>query len=474
MGRNSVLLKNTLIISIGKICTQLITYLLLPIYTAVLSTSEYGTIDLLITYIMLISPVITIQMESSIFRFLIDARGNRHEITRIITNCIACTAAPSLAFALGFAIIAQSLNFEYTEAFLAGVLTNSILSIALQIARGLGDNMTYAVGSAIAGILTVLLNIVLVIIWPFGVSGMLYSTAIAQFLAVIYILYKDKVFTYIDSASLSKQLMKKMAGYSAPLILNGLSWWIISASDRTIVSAFIGTEANGILAVATKFSAIVANVFVIFNLSWTESVALHIKDNDRDNYISDITNRCFNLFSSCGIILIMVCAVFFKYLVNENFLAAFPLIPLLVVGGIINVIQTLYGIIYIGLKDTKKVSQTSFIAAIINLIVCIALVKIIGLYAAAISTIVAMLYLAIYRYTDINRTMNIKLRMKDIAIILIAYGVFMILYWINNTYINIAGLFISIIATVIWNKTMVKGILSICNSQLRKMFPVHQ
>lgn len=69
--------------------------------------------------------------------------------------------------------------------------------------------MTYAVGSAIAGILTVLLNIVLVIIWPFGVSGMLYSTAIAQFLAVIYILYKDKVFTYIDSASLSKQLMKK-------------------------------------------------------------------------------------------------------------------------------------------------------------------------------------------------------------------------------------------------------------------------
>lgn len=118
-------------------------------------------------------------------------------------------SCPSLAFALGFAIIAQSLNFEYTETFLAGVLTNSILSIALQIARGLGDNMTYAVGSAIAGILTVLLNIVLVIIWPFGVSGMLYSTAIAQFLAVIYILYKDKVFTYIDSASLSKQLMKK-------------------------------------------------------------------------------------------------------------------------------------------------------------------------------------------------------------------------------------------------------------------------
>ena len=49
MNREKTLVKNTLIITIGKICTQLITFLLLPLYTGILSTEEYGVVDLLNT-----------------------------------------------------------------------------------------------------------------------------------------------------------------------------------------------------------------------------------------------------------------------------------------------------------------------------------------------------------------------------------------------------------------------------------------
>ncbi len=461
MGRNALLLKNTFIISVGKVCTQLITYLLLPLYTSVLSTSEYGTIDLLFTYILLISPVVTVQMEASIFRFLIDARGNEREIARVITNCVTCAVCPTLAFSAGFLCFAPLLGFEYTGAFVLGVIANSMLSIALQIARGLGDNISYAIGSAISGILTVSLNVLFVIVWSSGVAGMLYSTAIAQLMGLSYILIRDKIFKYIDFSLVCRRLIKEMANYSLPLILNGLSWWIISASDRTIVSLFLGTQANGILAVAAKLSAIVANVFAIFNLSWTESVALHIKDKDRDRYISDITRQCFNLFGACGITLIMGCAVFFKYMVDERFSAAFPLIPLLVIGGIINVVQTLYGIIYIGLKNTKQVSRTAFIAAIINFVVNLALIKFIGLYAAAVSTICSMLYLAIYRYMDINHIMDIRLSPKDIFVMIGMYILFMSLYLINYPMLNIVGLLLSILFCVTWNKKMINSLILI-------------
>ena len=43
------LAKNTAIISVGKICTQVVSFLLLPIYTGILSTEEYGAVDLIIT-----------------------------------------------------------------------------------------------------------------------------------------------------------------------------------------------------------------------------------------------------------------------------------------------------------------------------------------------------------------------------------------------------------------------------------------
>ena len=46
LGRRSELAKKTVILAIGKICTQCISFLLLPLYTAVLETSEYGTFDL--------------------------------------------------------------------------------------------------------------------------------------------------------------------------------------------------------------------------------------------------------------------------------------------------------------------------------------------------------------------------------------------------------------------------------------------
>ena len=54
MNREKTLLKNTAIITIGKICTQAITFFLLPLYTSILSTEEYGTVDLLNTYISII------------------------------------------------------------------------------------------------------------------------------------------------------------------------------------------------------------------------------------------------------------------------------------------------------------------------------------------------------------------------------------------------------------------------------------
>ena len=49
MNRNKELIKNTFIILVGKVSTQLITFLLLPIYTIFLSTTEYGKVDLIIT-----------------------------------------------------------------------------------------------------------------------------------------------------------------------------------------------------------------------------------------------------------------------------------------------------------------------------------------------------------------------------------------------------------------------------------------
>ena len=88
MSKEKELVKNTAIITFGKVCTQLVSFLLLPLYTSILSTEEYGTVDLVITYSTLLLPFITLALEQALFRFLIDARGNKEKTCQYISTTV--------------------------------------------------------------------------------------------------------------------------------------------------------------------------------------------------------------------------------------------------------------------------------------------------------------------------------------------------------------------------------------------------
>ena len=82
------LMKNTIIIALGKFSTQVISYLLLPLYTSILTTSEYGIYDFLVTACIFIVPFITLLMEESMFRFLIDENNDDGKIKVMSNACI--------------------------------------------------------------------------------------------------------------------------------------------------------------------------------------------------------------------------------------------------------------------------------------------------------------------------------------------------------------------------------------------------
>ena len=86
MTKGKELAKNTMIIVVGKVCTQFISFFLLPLYTSYLNTADYGNVDLINTYINLLIPIVTLQLENAVFRFLIDSikiniRNPHHMLT---------------------------------------------------------------------------------------------------------------------------------------------------------------------------------------------------------------------------------------------------------------------------------------------------------------------------------------------------------------------------------------------------------
>ena len=468
MSKGKDLAKNTAIVSIGKICTQLITFFLLPVYTAVLSNEEYGVVDLLNTLTSLLLPIVTLQIEQGIFRYLIDCRENNEKQIKLITTIIRFMIIQSIACIVIFLCVSPFIHNEYKYFLMANLLMGIFSSLLLQICRGLGDNATYAIGSFITGAFTVVLNVIFIVAFRWGAYGMLGATAISNFICAVYIFLKRKIYKYIKLKQFDKKILKEIIKYSVPLIPNMISWWIVSASDRTIISAVIGIAQNGIYSAANKFSGVFTTLYSVFHLTWTESASININSEDRDEFFSKILDFVIRFFGCLCLGTIAVMPFVFNILINEKFAEAYYQIPILILGSVFNILVSFVGSIYVAKKLTKEIAKTSIISAVINIFVNIVLIKSIGLYAASISTVIAYALMFIYRWIDVKKYVKFNVNKILMFALTIMYGVTIFTYYLKNTMISVVVLVIVVVFAIITNLNSVSYLKQIVKDKIKK------
>ena len=197
MSRGKSLLKNTLIITFGKVCTQLVTFFLLPLYTGILSTEEYGTVDLLNTLVSLLLPIITFQVEMAIFRELLESRDYNYKKRKVISSGALSVILQCIIFVILFLILSPFIHNNYKYFLVVNVIASIFNSLFLQIARGFGDNTKYAFASFLSAVSTVIFNVIFLVVIKLGVNGMLLGTFIGQVISAIYMFEALKINKYI-------------------------------------------------------------------------------------------------------------------------------------------------------------------------------------------------------------------------------------------------------------------------------------
>lgn len=467
MNRNKELVKNTIIILIGKICTQAITFVLLPIYTNYLSTEEYGTVDLVITYISLLAPLISLQLEYAAFRFLIDVRNNENEKKKIITNVMGALSILTFLCIFIFAIVYSIFKFNNCIYLFLILIITMFANMLLQIARGEGKNTDYTIASFIAGASNAILSIIFVVFLKTGITGIFLSMIISNLSCFIYLFIKTKLYIYLDFKLKDKKVISRLLKYSIPMIPNSICWWVISISDRTIISIFLGLSANGIYSVAAKFSGLIVTIYNMFNLSWTESVSLHINDEDADSYLSDVFNATTKFFACGCLAIIAIMPIAFPILIGNDYLEAYNFIPFLILGSFFNIIMGMLSGIYIGKKKSGEMAKTSILAAISNIVINLLFVNKLKIWAAVISTIISFIIVSVYRIVDVKKYINIKIKYLDYIILLIIFIFTTSLYMINNYCLNIINILVIILFSIFLNKKMIKSIVNFLFNKLK-------
>lgn len=467
-NKKTELIKNTLIIALGKMSTQFLTFLLLPVYTSKISSAEYGNIDLIISYSTFLIPIITIQQEFAVFRFLIDARGDDRKVAGIISTGVFNMLKLLLPFSIIATPILFLLKIKFAEWIILNILATATLSFFLQVSRGVGESLKYSVTSILTGMINVGLNLFFIFGLNLGGEAILIASVISSIIGVCYLIGSLRLTDKIAKAFVEKDIKKMLIRYSLPVMLNGVAWWVVNASDRTIMAYFVSLSAVGVYAAANTFASVVNGLFYIFNMSWSESASMHLKSKDAEGYFSDVFNSMVKIFTFICSALIFALPIAFKLLIKQDYRESYNYIPLLVLGALICGIANYYSCIYSALLVPQKIMKTTLIAGLVNVLIDLVLVYFIGVYAAIISTIIAFSIMLVMRHLDIIKLIKITVSPLAVLYFTTSFLSASIFFYVENIWVKVAMAIIFLIASSIMAKDLAIMSLKIIKEKTKR------
>lgn len=438
MSRSRELIKNTLILAIGKLSAQAISFLLIPVYTIFLSTGEFGAVDIAITYITLSALLFSLQIERGVFRHLIDARGNKSKITTILSNSLV-SVLPALTILIILAtIVGHSLSISYISLIIVAASLLIFATIVLQTARGVGDNKLFATANILGSVVLFAVIFIAIGRLGLGVEGALAGYIASSLVILLYTSFRLKLWEYISVSSIDKSTIRELLAYSWPLIPSAASWWVIRSADRTIITIFIGLSAAGLYAAAAKYVLIFMALYSIFDMAWTESASKYINNSRKNAFFSEVYNSAARIFILLATLMVAATPFVFNIFIGEEFRLSYEYIPLLLLTALANVAVSMLSVIYIAKKLTKKVLATSLLAAAISVLLGVSLIEYLGVYSVIVGSLVAFTLMATYRYFDVRKYVAIKINFTRLAGLLVLYAIVTAVYYSNSTWLQIA------------------------------------
>ncbi|MEH7400122.1 polysaccharide biosynthesis C-terminal domain-containing protein [Gottfriedia acidiceleris] len=432
MNKYKKLVNNSLVFAIGNLGTKLIIFFLLPIYTYYLSKSEFGLVDLLTTTISLLIPIFTLSIFDSVLRFAMDKNYDKQEI---LINSFVVILIGFILLVMFYPIISHFLPFEnYIIYFYILILFQSIYTTLSQYIRAIGLISLFAFSGIFNAMILLVSNVFLLIIFHTGIVGYLTSLIITNLISCLFIIIKGKVEKDLVFNKINIKLMKEMVLYSIPLIPNALMWWIMSFSDRFIISYLIGLSANGIYAVASKIPSIL-NIFnSIFFQAWQMSAIEEKESKDKTEFFSKV----FNVFSIFMLISTSFILAHLKLIIGifiaDSFFESWKYVPFLLLGVVFSSFSGFLGTNYIAAKKTTGVFRTSLIGAILNVCTNLLLIPIIGINGATIGTMLSFLVIWILRIIDTKKFVNIIFNIRNLILTLIVLLIQIGIMYLNSSF----------------------------------------
>lgn len=429
MNKYRKLLKNSFIFAIGNLGSKLISFILVPFYTYVLTRSQFGTVDIITTTVNMLLPIISLSIFDAVFRFTLDRQENKDVV---LTNGVVISVIGSLVTLLLIPVLTLIKVPMPNHVYLL-LVTSAFVSLFSNFVRAINQVKSFAFAGILGTLVTAITNVTFLWYLKLGIQGYLISMIIANVAVLIFLSIRIKIFKRFSFDYLDKIVLLKMVTYSVPLIPNAFSWWINTSADRYFILAFVGSAGNGLYAVANKIPSLLTILNQIFFQSWQMSAVEEFNSDDAEKFYSQTFNYYLSVQFLGATALLVILKPLMKIIVSPNYFVAWEYIPFLLLAVIYSSLSGFLGTTYTAAKRTTGIMITTLLGAVINVLIGFLLVPFFGIQGASLAGLFSFGTVLVVRLKNTRKFMNIKVDWTKVVINHLLF-IFMVasLFYIHN------------------------------------------
>lgn len=400
------LISDTAVFMIGNLLVKLIQFLLLPLYTSVMTTDDYGSAELLNNFTEMLFPIVTFTIYEAVFRYAIDKDVDKdallYEGSRFLLKnvCILSLIA---------GLIWLFLRYPFTFYVLFVLVAYSFRMLFAYYVRGMGFSTCFSFSGVVNALVLSVCSWIFLIQVPMGVKGYLLALGFGHIASAITLSIGGHIPQRLLTQKRDSQLLQTLLLFSFPLIFNSIAWWVTNLSNRYVVLFAFGTGMAGLYTAANKLPAVITLITQVFRQAWQLNASREVGEQGVEQFyekVFRIYTCLIFVFGSCVIGLTPLLA---RLTLKNEFFSARQYVPLMMLSVITHCISVYFESIMIAFKKTKRTMQGMVIGAVVNLILSVILVNLFGIWGVLCANLICYLCILAQRVITVHSLISIRL-----------------------------------------------------------------
>jgi O-antigen/teichoic acid export membrane protein len=399
-------LGNVVLYTIGEIIPRVLSFLLLPVLTKYLTTSDYGISSYIATVIAFLFAFTTLSVNTYALRTYYKLQAEKEKkklLGNLFLFLIGWGFVMLVLEALLFPVLLKvfSVQVPFYPYFLLGLIINffDIMSLIPLVSYRVNEDakgfVMLSVGRTILQFIFVLLFVAFFKMGLFG-SFLGRLSGCIPFAIFYFIIIKRK-----GTFSFNKDQIKQALVFSLPLLPGVLSYLVISLFDRIILERYVSLNELGLYSVASTLALTLNIIIQGIYRSFEQKI---FREHGNGGYLA-LIDKLYRIFLATlcvpGFCMILFAKEILLFFTSPQYYPAEKYIVYLTVAVIISGLNVFFATLLIADNKRKVISYTSISAAFVSFMANLLLVKYFGVWGACVASILSFLYVYVFYYNKV-------------------------------------------------------------------------